>query len=98
MKNLNLTQLKAFKPDAIIAHGEARNEPHGLYMSSEPSYQGRELIWIAVKHDNDRWACYTSWADKSLLEVLKSGDKVTSENHIKRLINVDQDCMEHYNF
>ena len=95
-KALTLQKLKDMEPGTVFAKGEIENSPEGIYMSS--SNIGKKLKWVAKRGIIHDWAIYTHWAEKGYDFILKSGDKVTGENNIKKLVQCTKDAFEMYRY
>lgn len=90
---LTLEKLKAMKPRQIIATGIADDTEDGLFMLGT----GRELLWVAVRGDIHDWAIYCGWAeDNSELSIIQHGDKVHSEQNIRKLVKCDDEAFNWY--
>lgn len=59
---------------------------------------GEELKWIAKKGFGNDWAIYIHWAHKSEEWIERHGDKVRSEDNIKKLTPCDKAVFEKYRF
>lgn len=84
-------------PDGnIFAKGVIANSPEGLFMTSDPEYQGRPLLWLAKRgngyHD---WAIYVHWAENGEDFVRTNGDKVSIHN-IQKLVDCDDAALSMY--
>ena len=96
MKKLTLQALKDMKPGNIIMSGEIENSPQGIYMTN--SRVGDTLTWVAKRGDYHDWAIYVGWKEWGLQRVLQNGDKVSSTDNIKKLIDCDDEAMNMYRF
>lgn len=94
---LDIRMLTMMPHGTVFAAGTAVNAPTGLFMESAPKYQGRVLRWAARRgggpHD---WAIYCLWNDQTQQEVLRRGDKVRDEKHVRLLVPCDDEAMESY--
>lgn len=89
---LTLQQLKDMPDHTVFAHGETVNSPEGINMSND----GRSLKWVAKRGQIHDWVIYigiSSW-DDSL--IASNGDKVGSEDHIKKLVPCDDEAYKMY--
>ena len=90
---LTLERLKKFGDNEIIRHGGINDSPDGINMSNS----GDQLKWVAVAgngyHD---WTIYCHWAERDIEWVVRHGDKVTREEHIKRLVPCDDEALKMY--
>jgi len=81
----------------MFAYGIAGNEPNGLYMTD--AQIDRPLAWVAVKGWANDWAVYCAWADeKTIPEVVNNGDKVSSKENIKNILDVDESVLARYRY
>jgi hypothetical protein len=78
----------------IFASGIIKNEETGIYMTSTDI--GRELLWIAKKGYGDDWAIYTHWASNGLKYVLEQGDKICTDEYIKKLVPCTDEIFKRY--
>jgi len=81
---LTIAELQSMKPHSVIATGTIANSPEGVYMTRND--EGRLLRWVAKRGGIHDWAIYVSWANHSEDYVMEQGDKVYSEEHIKKLV------------
>ena len=83
---LTIDQLKAMPSSNIIAQGTIENSKEGIWMTDV--HPGRQLLWVAKRGDGyPDWAIYTWWANEADVEfVIKQGQKVTSEDNIRKLV------------
>lgn len=93
---LTIEKLKSIKEGQVFMTGEIENSPEGLNMSS--SNIGKKLMWVAKRGTIHDWAIYAHWADKGFDFVLTQGDKVTSKDNIKKLVNCDDEALSMYRF
>lgn len=91
---LTLEDLKNMEPKAIIAKGEALDSPIGINMTNS----GKMLRWIAVRGAIHDWCIYYHLADKNYEWIRGFGDKVTSEENIKRLVPCSIEAFEKYRY
>lgn len=91
---LTLDMLKEMAPGTIFAEGEIENSPEGLFMTN--SDIGRKLLWVAKRGGFHDWAIYTHWKDSGRSHVLSNGDKVTSEDNIKKLVPCTEEALKMY--
>lgn len=84
MNTLTLEEFARIPNGAVIASGMLPNSPGGLYMTN--NRLNDPLIWVAVKGYGNDWAIYCHWEESGLDYTQTSGDKIHSEEHIKRCI------------
>ncbi len=82
---LTYDEFLKIKPGSNFAQGEIINSPDGLYMTGSD----KMLKWVAVKGYANDWCIYTHFADNSYDYVKNYGDKVCSEDNIKRVVPCD---------
>lgn len=94
VSKLTLDQLTAIPADKIFRSGVALNLSSDIYMTD--SNEGSELLWVAVKgYDND-WCIYIYWNTVPIEEVARSGDKIHSEDYIKKLVPCEDAVYDRY--
>lgn len=91
---LTLEKLKDMQPHEIISSGETENSPDGIYMT--PMDIGRKLRWVAKRGEIHDWAIYITWASYGLEFALTNGDKITSQDNIKKLVPCDDEAFNWY--
>ena len=91
---LILEDLKNMEPKAIIAKGEALDSPIGINMTNS----GKMLRWIAVRGVIHDWCIYCYFANKSYEWIRGFGDKVRTEETIKRLVPCSIEAFEKYRY
>jgi hypothetical protein len=91
---LTREMLEAMTAGAIIAKGETVNSPDGVYMTDQNI--GAPLKFVAKRGGFRDWAIYVDWAYKSDEDVLKMGQKVFGNEHIKKLVPCDEEALKMY--
>ena len=93
---MTLEQLENFSPREIMAQGVIENGPekHQLYMTNYNV--GKKLLWVAIKGGADDWAIYIHWETMGVAYVIKSGDKVYSNESIRKLVPCDDEVLKRY--
>lgn len=91
---LTLQKLKDMVPDTIFDTGVAVDSPTGLNMTDS----GKELRWIAVRGGIYDWAIYAHFSDRSEEWIRRHGDKVFSENHIRKCVSCDNEAFQMYRY
>lgn len=89
---LTLEMLKEMPEDTIIATGTALDEPNGLFMANT----GKMLRWVAVRGGIHDWAIYCHFAFNPVEWILRFGDKVHFDSHIKKLVPCDDEAFKMY--
>lgn len=91
---LTLKEFKAIPFSTVFATGVIRNAPDGLYMTD--SNIGEELRWVAKKGMIDDWAIYCHWAYHDAEWIRDRGDKVYSDENIKRCVPCEDEVLKLY--
>jgi len=90
---LDLETLQTIPKGTIFAKGETTDDQNGINMTRS----GKQLKWIAKKgYGYDDWAIYAHWATMSDHFVETQGDKVTSEQNIKKLVPCSDEVYSKY--
>jgi hypothetical protein len=82
------------KDGNVIAKGVLPNSPDGLFMSDS----GGELFWIAKKGFVNDWAIYCHWSWHTEEYILSNGDKIMSEEHIRKCVPCDDEVFKSYRY
>lgn len=85
---LTLQKLKDLLPGEVFATGELL----------EQRLHNKQIRWVAKRGGYHDWAIYYNTADKSQEEVLKNGEKVTTESVIKKLVECDEQAFKMYRY
>jgi len=56
------------------------------------------LRWVAVRGGIADWAIYCHFSDKNWDWIRDSGDKVTMENHIRKLVPCTDEAFKRYRY
>jgi hypothetical protein len=91
---MNIKDFNNIPAGTVFAKGEIENSPKGIYMTN--NHEERMLRWIAKKGYANDWVIYCHWADSSWSYIEQSGDKVTNEANIKKLISCDDETFKRY--
>ena len=94
MNELTLQQLKDMKP-GIFAQGEVVDGPSGVNVANT----GKTIKWVASRGGIHDWAIYTDnpYSPRGSFESVASmGDKIHSEEHIKKLVSCSDEAFEMY--
>ena len=89
---LTLEMLKELPAQEIFARGEVVDSPLGINMMNS----GRQLRWVAVRGGIHDWTIYCHHAENPWYFIKAQGDKVCRPEHIKRLVNCDNEAFEMY--
>ena len=98
---LGLALLKAMPPRTIFATGVLPNSPDGLYMVSGEKYRDWPLRWVACRGEIHDWSIYAMWEDDCagvLSRVHDRGDKLMSEENIRRCVPCDDAALAMYRY
>jgi hypothetical protein len=93
MKLLTLQALKEMEP-GVFAQGETTDNSEGCNMTGS----GMGLRWVAVRGDIHDWTIYIHTADNDYEWIKRSGDKVYTENNIKKLVPCDDEAFNVYRY
>lgn len=106
---LTKAMLEAMPPGTIFAIGTAINSPSDIYMTQ--INLGGELIRVAKRWDIHDWAIYvkrkyrlnimeqrTLWAEILYSEVVTTGDKIITEEFIRKLVPCDDEAFKLYRY
>lgn len=94
MNKLTLQELKDMESDSIFATGVVQDSPEGINMTNS----GRDLRWVACRGGIHDWAIYIQDASWPPQQVKQTGDKVTSEHNIKKLVPCDDEAFGMYRY
>lgn len=86
--------LKLTKPETIFACGETIDAPNGVNMMNT----GKQLRWIACKGRVNDWALYVGEVSHSYKYIQQYGDKVYSEEAIRKLVLCDDEFFKAYRY
>ena len=78
----------------IFATGILPNSPDGIFMTRD----GGSLRWVAKKGHGYDWAIYCHWSHKSPEWIRDYGDKVTTEEYIKRCVPCTDEVFNLYRY
>ena len=78
----------------IFVIGEVENSPLGIYMTD--SNKGKMMKWLAKKGCANDWCIYIHWSESGFDFVESNGDKVTSEDNIKKLVPCTDEVFKQY--
>ena len=78
----------------VFATGVLPNSPEGIFMTRDEG----ELRWVAKKGYGNDWAVYCHWSSRSIEWIAAEGDKVQTEEYIKRCVPCTSEVMKLYRF
>ncbi len=88
---LTIEKLKEMK-QGVFNSGTVSDNSVGINMANS----GKLLRWVAVRGAIYDWAIYCHWADKPIEWVARHGDKIHFEEHIKKLIECNDEAFQMY--
>jgi len=91
---LTVEMLEKMPYHKIFARGEIADSAEGLNMTTS----GEMLRWVAVRGGIADWAIYCHFSDKNWDWIRDSGDKVTMENHIRKLVPCTDEAFKRYRY
>jgi hypothetical protein len=91
---LTKEQFEKIPDGEAFATGVLPNSPEGIFMTN--SNPGQDLRWVAKKSYGHNWVIYCHWAIYSEDYVKQHGDKVHSEDNIKKCVPCDDDVLSLY--
>lgn len=91
---LTLKNLKDMEPGTIFATGVVNDGPGGVNMTRSE----RTLRWVACRGGIYDWAIYIAPEEWTPEGVKRQGDKVTSEQNIKKLVPCDDEAFGMYRY
>ena len=86
--------LDIIRKHCVFATGILPDNPKCLNMTRS----GKDLRWIAKTGEVGDWAIYCYWADYDETYVARHGDKVTSENHIRKCVPCSDAAFKRYRY
>lgn len=90
-EQLTKKRLEEMKPGPF-ATGTVSDNPVGVHMTGSD----RLLRWVAVRGYAPDWAIYIHYAEHDQQYVADSGDKVSNEHNIKKLVDCDDEALRMY--
>lgn len=93
---LTLQKLKEMEPFETFMSGDTIDNHTGCNMTGT----SKILTYVACRGQIHDWAIYCQYKDEgwSLQRIHDEGEKVTSEEHIKRLVPCDKQAFEMYRY
>ena len=89
---LTIEMLKEMK-QGLFVRGEAVDSPLGINMTNS----GKMLKWVAVRGGIHDWTIYCHWSEGNSYDwVCASGDKIFSEDIIRRLVLCSDEAYKMY--
>jgi len=81
-------------PRTVFASGFTVDSVDGVNMTNS----GKKLRWVAIRGRIYDWAIYIHWATNPLEYIRDEGDKVITENHIRKLVECDNEAFNMYRY
>jgi hypothetical protein len=78
----------------VFATGFLPNSPEGIFMNRD----GGILRWVAKNGWGNDWAVYCHWSDRSIDWIRDRGDKVLTEEYIRRCVPCTNEVFKLYRF
>lgn len=94
MEKLTIQQLKTIPPQTIFAQGTVKNHPDDVFMTT--SRVGDKMVWVAKRGIIHDWAIYIHWAERGAGYAANYGDKIHSEEIIRRLVPCTDEAFSMY--
>ena len=94
---LTLEKLKEMQPDLIFAQGVIEDSPKGINIGNT----GNQLKWVAIRGGIHDWAIYADSpyeSRDSFEDVARYGNKVISEENIRKLVPCDTEAFKKYRY
>ena len=91
---LTLNMLKEMEPRSIFATGTAFDTPRDININGS----GRALRWVAVRGGIHDWAIYVNFSGSTQEYIRDCGDKICSEDNIKKLVKCDEEAFKMYRY
>ena len=96
IEKLTLEQLKEMS-EGIFAQGEVVDGPGGCNVART----GKMIKWVAVRGNIHDWAIYTDnpYSPQYSFEAVRNiGDKISSEENIRKLVPCTDEAFEMYRY
>jgi len=91
---LTLKKLKEMKADSTIATGLFIDSPKGINISNS----NQEMRWVAVRGDIHDWAIYFHYSVNSEFYIKDWGNKIRSEDNIRKLVPCTDQSFKMYRY
>ena len=78
----------------VFARGEIIDSPDGLYIDGG----NKMLKWVAVKGYADDWCIYAHLAENTFDFVERSGNKITIESNIQKVVPCSEEVFNQYRY
>ncbi len=93
---MDIDEFNAVPDGEVFDKGEIANSADGVYITD--SRPGEMLKWVAKKGHGNDWGIYIHWAKSGYDYVIANGDKVTSEDNIKKLVPCTDEVFGRYRY
>jgi hypothetical protein len=94
MKELTIEEFNDIYPGSVFAKGTTIDDQEGVNMTTS----GKDLKWVAKKGFANDWCIYIHFSNYSDEYVEQSGDKVTFEKHIRKLVPCNYEVFRKYRY
>ena len=95
MEKLTFDEFKKLEHGKVFATGILPNSSEGILVTNN----GGKLRWVAVKEGIEDWAVYFYWAKDSSIDFVKNhGNKVTTEEYIRRCVPCSNEVFDLYRY
>lgn len=93
---LTIEVLKSMPKYTVFAEGTTVNSPQGVYMTDYR--RGDTMRWLAKTGEIGDWCIYIDWVEKSDNSILRTGEKVTGNDAIRKLVPCDREVLKMYRY
>lgn len=91
---LTVGDIESLEPGDIIKTGTVSDNPEGVNMNNSDKL----LRYVAIRGQAPDWAIYIHLADFPVSFIARGGDKVISENNIRKLVPCTDEAYAKYRF
>jgi len=91
---MTIEDLNQVAPQTIFKTGVVINSPDDIYMTDHRL--GEPMRYVACRGKINDWAIYIDWAEKSEIHIKNHGQKIYSDDIIRKLIPCDEDMLNQY--
>ena len=89
---LTIEEFRAIPDGEVFKTGITTDNSEGINMTNS----GRQLRWVAKKGHGDDWAIYIHWGFNSEEYIKQSGDKVSDNDNIVKLVPCSEEVLNKY--
>lgn len=91
---LTLEVFNKFENGIVMEMGIIRNNPEGVYMTD--TRIGDRMLWYAKKGHGNDWCIYIGWEEWGGDRILTNGDKVRTQENIRKLVKCTDEVYKLY--